>query len=441
VLSREEARKLIDRVLKHSQFPDCEVSVEWSEHVYVRFANNGITTSGLARRHEIVVSSTKERRTGEARTSEIDDASLSAAVRRSEAIAAMAPPNEEWVEPLGEQEYPALPEPDPDTMTARSPLMVPHIRVIVEKAKEKGLVAAGFFERLTRVHAIANKRGNFGYHVTADASLSTTARTAAGDSSGWASRPSTTLHTINGAQLGAAAIEKCLEWRKPRRLEPGRYTVVLEPTATGDLARFVGLAMSARDAEEGRSFLSIKGGGTLLGQKLFPETVTLRTDPFDARFPSLPWSADGLPSRAITWIEKGVVKNLRYDRYWAQKSEKPPSPALGFPILEGSERSLSDLIAATERGLLVTRFWYIRPVNPRTLQMTGLTRDGLFLIENGKIAGPVMNLRFNESPVEMLKRARMAGRAVRVRGAEGSGMLAPALLVDDFTFTSVSDAV
>lgn len=441
MLNREEARKLIDNVLKHSAFPDCEVSVEWSEHVYVRFANNGITTSGLVRRREVVVTSTKERRTGQARTSELDDVSLGAAVRRSEAIAAIAPPNEEWVEPLGRQKYPVLPEPDADTMTARSPLMVPHIRAIVEQAKEKGLVAAGFFERSTRVHAIANKRGNFGYHVTADANLSATARTAAGDSSGWASHPSTKLHAINGAELGAAAIAKCLQWRKPRRIEPGRYTVVLEPTATGDLARFVAFAMNARDAEEGRSFLSRKDGGTRLGEKLFHDIVTLRTDPFDARFPSLPWSTGGLPNRPVTWIENGVVKNLQYDRYWAQKSEKPPSPGLGFPILEGSERSLPDLIAATERGLLVTRFWYIRSVNPRTLQMTGLTRDGLFFIENGKIAGPVMNLRFNESPVEMLRRARMASRAVRVRGAEGSGMLAPGLLVDDFTFTSVSDAV
>jgi predicted Zn-dependent protease len=150
---------------------------------------------------------------------------------------------------------------------------------------------------------------------------------------------------------------------------------------------------------------------------------------------------DWLPARPMTWVEKGAVRNLYYDRYWAQKAGKEPTPMPMSAMLDAGEASLGELIGSLERGLLVTHFWYIRVVNPRTLQLTGLTRDGLFLIENGKIAAPVMNFRFNESPVRMLQNAQRLGRVVRTRGLEGGSMLAPPMVTADFTFTSVSDAV
>jgi predicted Zn-dependent protease len=143
----------------------------------------------------------------------------------------------------------------------------------------------------------------------------------------------------------------------------------------------------------------------------------------------------------MTWIENGVVKNLVYDRYWAAKAGKQPTPFPSRLVLDGGGKSLADLIAAVDRGLLVTRFWYIRVVNPQTMQMTGLTRDGVFLIEQGKVTAPVMNFRFNQSPVEMLKNTVAMGTPVRVRGGEGQGMIAPAIVVKDFSFTSISDAV
>jgi predicted Zn-dependent protease len=146
-------------------------------------------------------------------------------------------------------------------------------------------------------------------------------------------------------------------------------------------------------------------------------------------------------NRPMPWIEKGVVKNIAYTRYWAEKTGKQPTPIPGSLVLEGGDKTLEDLIKATERGLLVTRFWYIRSVNPQTLQVTGLTRDGLFLIENGKVSKPVVNLRFNESPLRLLENIKLMSKSVRARGAEGAGMLAPAVQATDFTFTSVSDAV
>ncbi|MEO7144544.1 MAG: metallopeptidase TldD-related protein, partial [Bryobacteraceae bacterium] len=177
------------------------------------------------------------------------------------------------------------------------------------------------------------------------------------------------------------------------------------------------------------------------GEKLFPDFINLHTDPFDPRMPALPWTSSRLPMRPIGWIENGAVKNLAYSRYWAEKTGKSATPSPDPLYLDGGGASLDDLIASVERGLLVTHFWYIRFVNPKTLQHTGLTRDGLFLIENGKIAAPVMNFRFNESPVRLLQNARKLSKPVRVRGLEGGMMVAPAILAGDFHFTSISDAV
>jgi predicted Zn-dependent protease len=216
----------------------------------------------------------------------------------------------------------------------------------------------------------------------------------------------------------------------------------LESTAVSDLLSPIGFgAFSARNADEGRSFLSKKGGGTHVGEKLFPEIVTLRTDPFDRRFPTNLAVAGGIPARPIAWIEKGVVKNAAYDRYWAMKTGHPPTPDPQQLVLDGLEGTAADLIKDVERGLLVTRFWYIRPVNPQTVQMTGLTRDGLFLIEKGEITKPVINFRFNESPVRLLQNTVRLGRPERSRGGEGVGMVAPPLVAKDFLFSSISDAI
>jgi predicted Zn-dependent protease len=303
------------------------------------------------------------------------------------------------------------------------------------------LVAAGLIERTTRVTAVANKNGLFGFHRGADSGLTTTIRTTDGSSSGWAGQPATRYGEIDSARLAASAIEKCERWKNPRKLEPGNYTVVLEPTATGDLVRLMSNALSARNAEEGRTFLSKRGGGTLLGEKLFPEFITLRTDPLDPRLPSSPWTGDWSPAAPIVWIDKGVISNLSYDAYWARKNRRMPTVNPGNTILEGGSENLDQLIASVDRGLLVTHFWYIRFVNQQTLQHTGLTRDGVFLIENGKITAPVMNFRFNESPVRLLRNTRKLGPSMRVRGLEGGIMIAPALVATDFPFTSVSDAI
>ena len=466
MMTRDEAQKLARKVLSLTKFPECQVTITASEQAYTRFANNGITTASLNLRHNVSIEVTRDARTGSMGVNDLDDASLRAAVSKAEELAAIAPPNPELLPLLGAQEYRETRDFDEHTANARAPEMIPHVKTIIDAAVKQKLVAAGLVERSHRVTAIANSAGLFGFHDSSDSQLTTTIRRADGTSSGWAGEPAMRLAGIDSARLAASAIEKCLRWKNPVKLDPGNYTVVLEPTAAGDLVRLMGGGFSARNTEEGRTFLSKRGGGTLLGEKLFPEFVTLRSDPFDGRQPSSPWTGDLVPTRPMLWVDKGVVANLAYDRYWANKTGKQPTPSAGFAfggggggrggggggggfggggasslIMEGGNTSTEALIASVERGLLITHFWYIRPVNQQTLQQTGLTRDSIFLIENGKITTPVMNFRFLESPVRLLKNTKRLGPAMRVRGLEGGMMIAPALVATDFPLPSISDAV
>jgi predicted Zn-dependent protease len=191
-----------------------------------------------------------------------------------------------------------------------------------------------------------------------------------------------------------------------------------------------------RTADEGRSFLARPGGGNRIGERVFAESVTFRTDPFDPRIPASPWGFGGLPARKVTWVERGVVKELAVDRYWARKTGREPVSGPSNLILEGGSGSLDDLIAGADRALLVTRFWYIRMVNPQDIVLTGLTRDGVWLVEKGKIVHPVNNFRFNDSPVNLLKNVEAMSAPV----ASGSRAL-PAIRARDFLFTSRSHAV
>ena len=226
-----------------------------------------------------------------------------------------------------------------------------------------------------------------------------------------------------------------------KAIEPGKYTVILEPAALmagDDLSLLGGLiyGLDARSADEGRSFLTKKGGGNRKGEKLFDERINIYSDPLNLEVPGNAFDGDGLPTKRMSWVEKGVVKNLFYSRFWAEKNKLA---ATAFPsgfIMTGGTQSTAELIKGTVKGILVTRLWYIREVDPQTLLYTGLTRDGTFYIENGKIKFPIKNLRFNESPIIMLNNIEAIGRPQRL-----AGCLIPPLKIRDFTFTSLSDAV
>jgi predicted Zn-dependent protease len=280
--------------------------------------------------------------------------------------------------------------------------------------------------------------------------MTATVRSPDGTGSGWACSDGSTFTDIDAKQVAATAVEKARTSRNPVAIEPGRYTTILEPTAVGNLVQLIAGAMQARSADEGRSFFSKQGGGNKIGMKVVDERVTLITDPEDAPSVTGGFDGSGLPLEKVTWIENGVVKTLNYDRFWADKQKVPPTRVgggFGARSLRmlGGTTSIADMIKSTERGVLVTRFWYIRAVDPRTILYTGLTRDGTFLIENGKISHPIKNFRFNESPIFFLNNLQAMGPTIRINASEnlgaGGAVYMPPIKVRDFTFSSLSDAV
>jgi predicted Zn-dependent protease len=306
---------------------------------------------------------------------------------------------------------------------------------------QRKVSSAGFLEDSAGFVAKRNSKGLEAYQQFTNVEFSVTVRTPDGTGSGYAAADYTDASKFDAGRLTRVAAEKASSSMKARAIEPGKYTVILEPNAlvsnvdTSLMAALMG-SFDARNADEGRSFLSKKGGGNRKGEKLFDERVTIYSDPMNAEIPDLLFSGDGRPQKRVTWIEKGVVKNLYSSRFWAQKAGIPDVPRPGGWIMAGGTQSTADLIKGTAKGILVTRLWYIRPVDPQTLLYTGLTRDGTYYIENGQIKFPVKNFRFNESPVIMLNNLEAIGKPVRL-----GGNLVPPLKIRDFTFTSLSDAV
>jgi predicted Zn-dependent protease len=445
----EQARAVADRILSFSKAAECEVSLRQSHTGHTRFAANEITTAGMVREVSVAITSREGGKSGSTTTDELDDSLLREAVARSEALMAAARPDPEQVESLDPQQYPPIPAFDEATAAAGPIERRDGVKAALDRARKNGLNASGFFETGARWLAIANKKGNFGFHRATVAEYSTTMRTADGTGSGYARLGSTRLADLDPSALAERAAKKAQTSANPRELAPGAYTVILEPEAVADLLGFFLFSLNARSADEGRSFLSKPGGGTRLGEKLFADSVTLRSDPFNPRQPGTPWAAGmgrggrgsgGLPARKTTWIENGVVKTLAVDRYWATKTKVEPVPLSGGLTLAGSDKSLEALIAETPRALLVTRFWYIRSVNPQTAMVTGLTRDGVWLIEDGKVVHPVNNFRFNDGPVNLLKNLEATSIAMPA-GSEFFGLTVPAIRAHDFHFTSKSDAV
>jgi predicted Zn-dependent protease len=281
-----------------------------------------------------------------------------------------------------------------------------------------------------------NSKGLFAYNKDTNIDFTVTMRTNDGTGSGWVTRDFNDVSKFNAAEASKIAIEKSLMSREAKAIEPGKYTVILEPAAASDLLRNMVRSFNARSADEGRSFMSAADGGNKIGQKIVDERVNFWSDPLNPEVPTATWNGAGQPLKKTTWIENGVVKNLAYDRFWAEQKGVDPVPFPSNGIMAGGDASLEDLIKSTKKGILVTRLWYIRSVDPQTLLYTGLTRDGTFYIENGKIKHPVKNFRFNESPIIMLNNLETLGQQVRV-----DGNLIPYMKIRDFTFTSLSDAV
>lgn len=442
ILSKDEAQSLLKKILSYSKADECEVNLSGSDNGNVRYARNAVSTSGRISQTTIVVSSAYGKKSGIATINELDDASLEKVVRRSEELAQLAPENPEYVPMLGPQQYP-----DSATYVPATAQITPKQRTdMVEQsllvAKGAKAVAAGFLEDSTGFSAMMNSKGLFAYNTYTNVAFNVTVRTEDGRGSGYATRGYNDVTKLDTKKATQIATEKAVKSADAKAIEPGKYTVILEPAAAAVLLERIIFGMDARQADEGRSFLSKAGGQTRLGEKLVDDRVNIYSDPQHPELPTSTWSGDGQVREKISWIEKGVVKNLFYSRYWAEQKGVKPVPFPGGIIMQGGTKSLEDLIKGTKKGILVTRLWYIRDVDPQSLLLTGLTRDGTFYIENGKIKHPIKNLRFNESPIIMLNNLEEIGKAERTVSVESEfNYVLPPLKIRDFTFTSLSDAV
>ncbi len=446
ILSKDDAKKILEKVIGFSKADGIEANLNGTDGGNIRYARNSVSTAGENSDVSLSVQTFFGKKSGGASINEFDDASLEKVVRRAEELAQLAPENPEFMDLLGSQSYGA----EPKTFIESTAKITPDYRAqaaanSIEPASMKDVTAAGFLEDSRGFSAVMNSKGMFAYNRSTTVDFTVTMRTNDGTGSGWVARNFNDVSKLNTAEASRIAIDKALQSRNAKAIEPGKYTVILEPNAASDLVGLMFQGFNARTADEGRSFMSKKGGGTKLGEKIVDERIHIYTDPWNEEVPVGNWAGGGggrfgggggQPRKKMDLIKDGVVSNLIYDRYWASQKNVESTPFPGNRIMVGGTASIEDMIKDTKKGVLVTRFWYIRAVDPQTLLFTGLTRDGTFYIENGKIKHPVKNFRFNESPIIMLNNLETLGKPMRVDGS-----LIPAMKIRDFTFSSLSDAV
>ena len=449
--SREEVKAITDKVIDMAKADAIEVEFNGGERSATRFANSNITANMVQYDRNLSVTVYVGTRSATASTRDFDEASLRTAVEDAQKRAQEARENPEAL-PLveGPQDYVQVDAALPSGVNFGPAERARMVKESLDVCQKKGVIGSGYVPKVHQTTCTANSKGLFAYYQYAEASFILTCRTKDGGGSGWAgSTGIKDVSLINATELSEIAADKALKSQKPRAIEPGRYTTILEPRAN---ARFLSLMtglFNARTAEGavGNYFTGKQPGTTKVGEKLFSEAFTLRTDIGNPVLRQTPVGIDGMAAKPTTWIDKGVLKTLAYDRAWAkrQKKDATPSSINQSLVMDGSDMSVEQMIKTTKRGLLVTFFWYIRAVDPPTLLNTGMTRDGLFLIENGEIAGPVQNFRWNMSPLVGYNNITAVGKPVPMHTGEsydGPGTaLVPPVRLEDFFMTSISPAV
>ena len=445
ILSEKNAKELLTKVLKYSKADEIECNLDGSIGGNIRYARNTVSTAGEESDLVLAVQSTFGKKTGTATINEFDDASLEKVVRRSEELAKLAPENEEHMPLFGPQKYAPSKTYFESTANVTPENRAQAAEVSIVPSKKNKLVAAGFLEEFVTFSAIINNKGLFAYNKSTDVDFSVTIRTEDGKGSGWVTRNFSDYNLLDTAKASNIAIQKSKGSVDAKAMEPGKYTVILEPAASVGLLGNMVRNFAQRGADEGRSFLSYKlkegedaakAPKNKLGQKMFDERVNIYTDPGHPIAPAAPFSANGYPRNRTDWIKNGTIVNMPNSPYWAKKTGVAYVPRGGNIIMDGGNESLEDMIKNTRRGILVTRLWYIRSLDAQTLLYTGLTRDGTFYIEDGKIKYPIKNFRFNESPIIMLNNIEALGKPERI-----DGNMIPPMKIRDFTFSSLSDAV
>jgi predicted Zn-dependent protease len=443
ILTREQAQAIVEKAIKRSKADAIDVQVNTYTAGNIRFADNQVSTAGSTTDGQLGIQSFFGARHAVVTTNDFSDDSIARAVADSERLARLAPEDPENMPQLAAQQYAPVNAWFDSTANLSAEDRAKAALSALDIARKAGdLKAAGYLVTTAGALAIGNSTGMFAYHRSTNANYTLTVRTTDGKGSGWAAADNADWAQLDARRVAETASEKATRSRNPVAIEPGRYTVILEPQAVGDIVQLIGQYADARSADEGRSPFVKQGGGNKVGEKIMDERVTLFSDPSDPQLQGRPWDFEGMPLGRQVWIENGVLRQLIYSRFWAKKQGKTPTGGPSTFKMAGGTQSVEDLVKGTTRGILVTRLWYLREVDPRTILYTGLTRDGTFLIENGKITKSLRNFRFNESPLFMLNNLEALGRAERVAGTEqGGDVVMPSMKVRDFNFTSLSEAV
>jgi PmbA protein len=442
LLSPAEISRITEQIFKISKADETELHLEAVSDALTRFANNAIHQNVAERILTVSVRTVFDGRTARTTTNKTDEESLRRVVAASSALARSQPPNPDLLPMPGPQEYAQVERYFESTTETTPEDRARAVQRVVTMASEDALTAAGIFSTGTTQSALANSKGLFAGYQQTRAEFSVTMLRE--DSSGWAKANSPDVDAIVPDALAERAMQKAAASHMPRELAPGRYTVILEPPAVLDLVGFLFYDFAGTAVLDQRSCFNQR-----IGKQVMGENIKLWDDACHPLQLGAPFDGEGLPRKKVLLIERGVPRNLVYSRATAKKMKaKPTGHGLALPnewgeapvnlVFEGGNSSLEEMIASTDRGILVTRLWYIREVDPYEKVLTGMTRDGTFLVEDGRVAAGIRNMRFNQSILEMLSHVELLGPAVRAAGEEAFEMVVPAMKVRDFHFTEVT---
>ena len=426
-MNERDIEALLAKAIEGAEADETLAHYAERRELVVRYAENVVIQPSALETAQLSVTASFGRQSGTAATGDLSPEGLRTCRKRAEAIARSAPADPEHMPLLGPQKYMETHGYSEATAALDPQDCVGIAAQAIAAAREKSLALSGSFSASAGAAAMANSKGLFGSHRRTHARLLATGF--AGSAAGWAQQVETDIRRIDPRRAAQRAMQKALACADPIAVAPGRYTVVLEPAAADDFFVPLFWGMNARAADEGRSPLSGK-----LGRQIGLPIVSMATDPSDPQCPGAPFVEGGLAQKRVEWIKDGRLLHLVANRYWAQKTGREPTGQPVNILMSGGADDVEGLVRRVERGLLVTRFFYIRRVDPMTLLNTGMTRDGLFLIEAGRLSRGVKNMRWNDSPLDALWRIEALGRPERSGPA-----LMPAVLARDFNFSSATE--
>jgi PmbA protein len=440
-----ELRRIADTVLrlaKKQGVPETEVHIDETVSALTRFANNTIHQHVAEQGLVVSIRTAIDGRTARVTTNRVDEDSLRAAIDDCVSLASHQPKDPKLLPMPGKQKYRTVHRFHPGTARLTPQTRARAVKTVCQFAEKRGQVAAGIFSSSQDQSVLMNSRGLAATYRHTSATFSVTMQQDAAAS--WAKANSGDVSQFDPLKLAKTASEKATRAQNPTELAPGRYTVIFEPAAVLDLAGFLFYDFAATAVADKRSCFSGR-----VGKALFGKNITITDDAYHPHQLGSPFDGEGIPRQKVVLVDRGVVKNLVYSRTSAKRAGTKPT-GHGFPlpneygeaplnlVIEGGKTSVDQMIASTDRGLLVTRLWYIREVDPYEKVMTGMTRDGLFLVEQGKITGAAKNFRFNQSVLEMLRNVEALGPATRATGEEAFEMVVPPMKIHDFHFSEVT---